>query len=157
LPVSKEDRISRLKQAASQKSEDAYTRSAQAITRLLTAGRQINFSTVAEAASVSRPYLYGHEALRQRILDLRKTPPGPSVGAASVRQNRASDDSIRVKLEVVKTALDELKAENAALRSENRRLVAEVLDLRRSTRTARGRSANQNSGLSEQRSGGDQA
>uniref|UniRef100_B8HWN6 Transposase n=1 Tax=Cyanothece sp. (strain PCC 7425 / ATCC 29141) TaxID=395961 RepID=B8HWN6_CYAP4 len=110
-----------IKLAAQRKREETFTRTDEAIKQLIRDRKPINFESVAEAANVTRAWIYKQPELRQRIETLRsqqaskkELPP----------QARASDAS--------KTAMI------ATLREENKRLRAEIQRLKRDLESAYG-------------------
>lgn len=111
------DGAQRLAEAARQRSESATRRAQQAIRTLDRAGQPINFTAVAQAASVSRGWLYRVPTLRteiERLRSLRSRASRP----LPINQ-RSSDASNRQRIE---TLLDA----NRALRAENRRLNQQI-------------------------------
>ena len=72
------------------------------IQKMIEQGELINYHTVAQAAGVSRTYLYQHEDLRQQIDDCRISG--------------MSKDELRT--EVMKLRLQELRLRNWMLKSE---------------------------------------
>jgi uncharacterized small protein (DUF1192 family) len=123
------DNSAALVASARDRRADTIERARAALQRLDAAGEPITFSAVACAASVSRAWRYREASLRAEIDRLRacRPLPGPSVPSAQ----RASEGSLRRRLE----AADE---EITLLRDENRRLhdqLAKTLGERRVDRT----------------------
>lgn len=102
-----------LRSAAEQKKNAALERTDKAISQMVKQGKKINFHTVAEAAGVSIAYLYKHDAIKQRIDQLRKQQ-SPIKGLAQ-KQN-ASDESKKAIITALKKRISELQAENKGLR-----------------------------------------
>jgi hypothetical protein len=100
--------------AAKRRSEHAHVRAGDALRELDKRGGSISFQAVARQAGVSRQWLYQQPELRaeiERLRGRRREQPGPVPAA-----ERASDASLRQRLET--------------LLEENRRLRAEVADLK---------------------------
>lgn len=81
-----------LRKTAQAKAEAARQRAEEAIRLLTKEKRPINFTTVAETAHVSTAWLYAHEDIKRRIIELRAHQvPKPSIWIPP--QERASDAS----------------------------------------------------------------
>jgi hypothetical protein len=109
------DRTASLAAAAARKRDAALERTHHALRDLATRGEIITFQSVARAAAVSRQWLYQQPELRAEIERLREHRPSPPARAA---RERASESSLRQRVE---TLLDEnrrLRKDNAALRDE---------------------------------------
>jgi hypothetical protein len=74
----------------------------------------ITFSTVAEAAFVSRSWLYRDRSLRTEIERLRTDSPSAAMPSAQ----RASPDSMHRQFEALLDEITRLKKENQSLRAE---------------------------------------
>jgi hypothetical protein len=104
-------------QAARRRSQATRERAIHALRRLAAAGDPVTFDTVARKAGVSRSWLYAQPDLRLEIGRLRaqqgqgRAPGSPPIPA----RQRASDASLRRRLEAV-------NAESRRLRQENQRL-----------------------------------
>jgi Family of unknown function (DUF6262) len=85
---------------ATSKAVDARRRAELAIQELVVEQRPLNFSTIAERASVSKTYLYNDADLRKRIEDLREQR---CMRTARQRQVRVQTDA---SLKVVIAAKD---------------------------------------------------
>jgi hypothetical protein len=113
------DNSQHLVAAARRRALDTRARAVRTLRRLDGAGRPVSFDTVAREARVSRSWLYGQADLRAEIVRLRArsgnllsmSPPVP------VRQ-RASEASLRRRLEAANQQLGRLRAENQRLREE---------------------------------------
>ena len=91
-------------------------RAVAAIRRMDNAGQPISFDAVAREGKVSRSWLYNQPDLRTEIERLRaRRDPGPTGHRLPDRQ-RASDASLRRRLEVATERNRQLEAENAAMR-----------------------------------------
>jgi hypothetical protein len=107
-------------QAARGRSQATRDRAIQALRRLAAKGGPVTFDTVARTAEVSRSWLYAQPDLRLEIGRLRaqqqqgQAPNGPAV---PVRQ-RASDASLRRRMEAVNAEVRRLREENRELREQ---------------------------------------
>lgn len=123
-----------LSDAATQRHELTRSKAVQALRELDRAGAPVTFAGVAQAAGVSRSWLYTQPDISSQIRRLReKTQAAGSAGAIPAGQ-RATDASLRARLT---TALDrnrQLADENARLR----RQLARALGDQRSARTRSG-------------------
>lgn len=123
-------RIARLKEAAQRKHEDARAKANRALMALEAKGAAINFRAVADAARVSKDFLYSQADLAARIREARTTRSGvPAVPAGE----RLSSEGALVQLAVIKTANEVLRREVEDLRRENAALRGELIKLRRSS------------------------
>jgi hypothetical protein len=123
-----------LAEAAARRHELTRARAIQALRELDQAGTPVTFAGVAQAAGISRSWLYTQPDISSEIRRLRgKTDGAGSAGAIPAAQ-RASDTSLRARLA---TALDrnrQLADENARLR---RQLAQRVGDQRSSRDSVR--------------------
>ena len=110
------DRHAGLARAAARKHDDAHDRAVEAIRELDRAGEPITFKAVAAAAGVSRQWLYTQPDLRQDIerLRIQRTGTAPRVPAAQ----RASEESLRQRVELLIDANGRLRTEIGALNAE---------------------------------------
>lgn len=92
-------------------------------------GAAVSFQAVARCAGVSRQWLYTQPALRAQIEQLRDRAPA-GTGGVPARQ-RATEASLRQRLET-------LREENQRLRKENQGLKAELAIAYGQQRQARG-------------------
>ena len=123
-----------LSEAAARRHELTRSKAVQALRELDRAGAPVTFAGVAQAAGVSRSWLYTQSDISSQIRRLRnKTQDAGSAGAIPAAQ-RATDASLRARLA---TALDrnkQLADDNARLR----RQLARALGDQRSARTRSG-------------------
>ncbi|MGH9244045.1 MAG: DUF6262 family protein [Acidimicrobiales bacterium] len=104
--------------SAHRRSEDTRHRALQALRRLDGAGQAVTFVSLAQAAAVSRSWLYRQPDLRaeiDRLRTTRSTTPPPSA-------QRASTESMRRRLEATLDETRRLKEENRQLREQLARL-----------------------------------
>jgi DNA repair exonuclease SbcCD ATPase subunit len=107
------DRIEVLREAA-QARHDATLRRAEATLRTLVRhGAPITFRGFADAAGVSRSWLYRQPQLREQIEQLRqqRSSRAPTVPSAE----RASTDSLRQQIQTYREEIARLSKENQAL------------------------------------------
>ncbi len=114
--MTRADNTRHLRQAATDRHNDAVERATAALTDLNRQGRSITFTAVAETGNVSRTWLYTQPALRDTITSLRTghTRPAPAVPAAQ----RATTESLRQRLDTARQDLTRLRAENQTLRDQ---------------------------------------
>jgi hypothetical protein len=102
--------------AARDRATATRRRAVAAIRRMNNAGQPISFDAVAREGKVSRSWLYSQPDLRAEIERLRaRRDPGPTRHRLPDRQ-RASDASLRRRLEVTTERNRQLEAENRHLR-----------------------------------------
>jgi hypothetical protein len=101
--------------AAQKRSQDTRRRAQEALRRLDRAGEPITFAAVAQAASVSRSWLYRQPELRAEIDRLRAVTP-PAVPLPSAE--RTSAESSRRRREAMLAEIQRLKDENRQLREQ---------------------------------------
>ena len=105
--------------AARQRREAALRRTEEALRRLDHAGAAISFRAVAEAASVSRAWLYREPALRAEIERLRSDPTRHHGAVVAPSVQRASDESKQRRLEAVLEEITRLKKRTASSASSS--------------------------------------
>jgi Family of unknown function (DUF6262) len=106
-----------LVQAAHAKHADAVERAQEALRRLDRSGQPITFSTVAQAASVHRSWLYRQPDLRAQIERLRANRQ-PRTHRQVPTAQRATTDSLRERVEALRQEAARLRQENHALRDQ---------------------------------------
>jgi hypothetical protein len=106
-----------LSEAAAGRHRRAVERAERAVRELDAEGAAVTFQSVARRAGVSRQWLYTQPALRAQIERLRDRPT-PVADGVPARQ-RATEASLRQRLET-------LRAENQRLREDNARLKTEL-------------------------------
>jgi hypothetical protein len=123
-----------LSEAAARRHELTRSRAIQALRELDRAGAPVTFAGVAQAAGVSRSWLYTQPDISSQIRRLRKkTDDAGSAGAVPAAQ-RATDASLRARLTAALDRNKELADDNARLR----RHLARALGDQRSARTRTG-------------------
>jgi hypothetical protein len=114
--------------AAHQRREYTRAKAIQALRELDRAGMAITFQTVAQAAQVSRSWLYAQPDIRAEIQRLRGATGQPPTSPIPAAQ-RATADSLRRRLEATQERIRQLTEENQRLR----RQLAQALGERRQT------------------------
>jgi negative regulator of sigma E activity len=123
-----------LAEAASRRHELTRAKAIQVLRELDRAGTPVTFAGVAQAAGISRSWLYTQPDISGQIRRLREKANGTgSVGAIPAGQ-RASDASLRARLAAALNRNKQLAGENARLR----RQLARALGDQRSARTRSG-------------------
>jgi hypothetical protein len=102
--------------AAAARHQRAVQRAEQALRDLDREGAAIGFQAVARRAGVSRQWLYTQPALRAEIERLRDRRP-PTADGVPARQ-RATEASLRQRLETLRAENQRLREENANLKTE---------------------------------------
>jgi hypothetical protein len=103
--------------AARRRHELTRAKAVQALRELDRAGALISFAAVAHAAGVSRSWLYAEDDLRQEIIRLREVTRRASTPAVPASQ-RASDASLRRRLEAAEQRIRQLREDNDKLRRQ---------------------------------------
>jgi hypothetical protein len=123
-----------LSEAAARRHELTRARAVQALRELDRAGVPVTFAGVAQAAGISRSWLYTPPDISSQIRRLREKADGAGSAGAIPAGQRTTEASLRARLT---TALDrnkQLADENARLR----RQLARALGDQRSARTRSG-------------------
>jgi hypothetical protein len=111
-----------LVQAARRRSQATRERAIRALRHLAGSGDLVTFDTVARAAGVSRSWLYAQPDLRLEIGRLRaQQGAGPRRASNSPpipARQRASDASLRRRLEAIDAEIRRLRQENQQLREQ---------------------------------------
>jgi small-conductance mechanosensitive channel len=103
--------------AARRRRELTRAKAVQALRELDRAGTPVTFGVVAQAAGVSRSWLYAQPDVRAEIQRLREATlraPTPPIPAAQ----RATTDSLRQRLETTHERIRQLTEENQRLRRQ---------------------------------------
>ncbi len=125
-------RLDPLAEAAARRHELTRSRAVQALRELDRSGDPVTFAGVAQAAGVSRSWLYTQPDIRSQIRKLRaRTTSAGSAGAIPAAQ-RATDASLRARLTAALDRNKQLADENAQLR---RQLARALGDERSRTRS----------------------
>ena len=123
-----------LAEAAARRHELTRAKAVQALRELDRAGSPVTFAAVAQAAGISRSWLYTQPDISSQIRRLRtKTEGAGSAGAIPAAQ-RPTDASLRARLTAALGRNKQLADDNARLR----RQLARALGDQRSERTRSG-------------------
>jgi len=123
-----------LSEAAARRHELTRSRAVQALRELDRSGTPVTFAGVAQAAGISRSWLYTQPDISSQIRRLRQeTKAAGSAGGIPAAQ-RATDASLRARLAAALDRNRQLADENARLR----RQLARALGDQRSARTRTG-------------------
>jgi hypothetical protein len=111
--------------AARRRREYTRSKAVQALREIEAAGTAASFEAVARAAGVSRSWLYTQPDLRVEIERLR-TAGRPSSPAQVPARQRASDASVRQRLEAANELNRRLTVENRELRRQLARALGDL-------------------------------
>jgi hypothetical protein len=120
-----------LSEAAARRHELTRARAVQALRELDRAGTPVTFAGVAQAAGISRSWLYTQPDISSHIRQLRKKTDG---GGSIPAGQRATEASLRARLAAALDRNKQLADENARLR----RQLARALGDQRSAQTRSG-------------------
>jgi hypothetical protein len=123
-----------LAEAAARRHELTRARAIQALRELDRAGIPVTFAGVAQAAGISRSWLYSQPDISSQIRRLRAKTDGASSAGAVPASQRATDASLRARLTAALDRNRQLADDNARLR----RQLARALGDQRSARTRSG-------------------
>lgn len=127
------DNTGHLADAARRRRELTRAKAIQAIRELDHAGTPVTFNAVAQAGGVSRSWLYAQDDIRVEIQRLRDATQQAPTSASIPTNQRASNDSLRQRLQAAHDRNRSLAQENARLR---RQLAHALGDQRASPRPA---------------------
>jgi negative regulator of sigma E activity len=123
-----------LAEAASRRHELTRSKAIQTLRELDRAGTPVTFAAVAQAAGVSRSWLYTQPDISGQIRRLRKSKDDAGSADAIPSGQRATDASLRARLAAALDRNKQLADENARLR----RQLARALGDQRAARTRSG-------------------
>jgi hypothetical protein len=123
-----------LTEAAARRHELTRAKAIQALRELDRAGAPVTFAGVAQAAGISRSWLYTQPDISGQIRKLRNDASGRDPATAIPAGQRATGESLRVRLTAALNRNQQLADENARLR----RQLARALGDQRSSRTRSG-------------------
>jgi hypothetical protein len=112
--MNRADNSPSLAQANARRHQAALAATHHAIEQLRREGKPVNYAAVAQAAGVSRTWLYSQDQIRDLISDLRKHEPP----AAALTAQRASTSSLRQRLDTACAEITRLRTENRSLRDQ---------------------------------------
>jgi Family of unknown function (DUF6262) len=123
-----------LSKAAARRHELTRAKAIQALRELDRAGTPMTFAAVAQAARISRSWLYTQPDISDQIRRLRGKTDGPGSAGAIPAGQRATDASLRARLTTAISRNQRLTDENTQLR----RQLARALGDQRASRTRTG-------------------
>lgn len=121
--MSRADNTAHLRQAVADRRDSATRRTAAVIAEFDRTGAVVNVAGVANAAGVSRSWLYEQPDLLAAVTQLRERSINHAVSIPSAQ--RATDESIRRRLDIATAEIERLRTENAALRDQVARTLGE--------------------------------
>jgi uncharacterized protein DUF6262 len=107
-----------LSESATRRHELTRSRAMQALRELDRAGTPVTFAKVAQAAGVSRSWLYTQPDISDQIRRLRKLADGAGSAGAIPASQRATDASLSARLASALQRNKQLADENARLRRQ---------------------------------------
>jgi len=110
------DPVGPLAQAAARRHELTRSKAIQALRELDRSGQPVTFAAVAQAAGISRSWLYAQADISDQIRRLRESTD--SVGSAIPAAQRATGASLRARLTAALDRNKQLADENARLRRQ---------------------------------------
>lgn len=113
---------------ARRRSEQTQQRAQQTLTAMATRGDRITLARLAQAAGVSRSWIYTQPELREQIEQLRLATPARPHGSAAA--NRASLESLKRRLDLAHQRIAQLRDENEQLRRSVEQLHGQLRELR---------------------------
>jgi hypothetical protein len=112
------DRTPPIVAAARRRRELTRAKAIRALRELERTGAPVSFAAVAQAAGISRSWLYAQDDLRAQITRLREATCGHPKTPAIPASQRASDASLRRRLELAEQRIRQLRNDNDRLRRE---------------------------------------
>lgn len=104
-----------IKAAAQKKREAAFAKTEEAIKTLIREKKPVNFESVAEAAGVTRAWLYKQPEIRSRIEFLRQQQSPKKALPPALKASDASKDAV---IKTLKQRIKKLEDENKELRRQ---------------------------------------
>lgn len=120
--MSRADNTLHLRRAAAERRDVATRRTVAAIDEFDRTGASVTVAGVASAAGVSRSWLYDQPDLLAAALRLRQRIP---IAPRLPNAQRATDESLRQRLDAARAEIERLRTENAALRDQVARTLGE--------------------------------
>ena len=115
------DKMKGLVESDRKRTEEAKTKALDAINKLITSGKKVNFNTVYRHSGISKSFLYGDKEIRIRIEEQR------ACNVNNEMNQRAKYDKTSRSKDVIIEAKDKRIAK---LEAENRKLRIELEQLR---------------------------
>jgi hypothetical protein len=111
------DRAGRLAEHARARHEQTLQRAQAALAAMASDGTPVTIARLAANAGVSRAWIYNQPGLREQIRQLQRHH-APAIPLARPAATRASDESLRRRLELAHQKVTQLRAENQQLRHD---------------------------------------
>ncbi len=121
--MSRADNTGHLLRAAAERRDAATRRAAAVIAEFDRTGQSVTVAGIASAARVSRSWLYEQPDLIDAVTRLRARIT--TSAAAIPGAQRASDESLRQRLDAARAEIERLRTENTALRDQVARALGE--------------------------------
>jgi small-conductance mechanosensitive channel len=115
--MTRADNSHHLRRAAAARNVAAHDRTRAVIEDLDRRGQAVTFVAVAQAAGVSRSWLYNQTDLNDSIAALRRAGTHPDIATPPFAQ-RATTDSLRQRLDSAREDITRLRSDNATLRDQ---------------------------------------
>jgi hypothetical protein len=120
--VSRADNAAHLLKAVADRRDAATRRAVAVIDEFARTGAAVTVAGVANAAGVSRSWLYEQPDL---LADVTRLRDHAAHGAPLPAAQRASDESLRQRLDTARAEIERLRTENATLRDQLARALGE--------------------------------
>ncbi len=120
--MSRADNTAHLLKAVAERRDAATRRTIAVIAEFDGTGAALTVAGVASAAGVSRSWIYEQPDL---VADINRLRDRSANGAAIPTAQRASDESLRRRLDSARAEIERLRTENAALRDQVARTLGE--------------------------------
>jgi hypothetical protein len=111
------DQASSLAEHARARHEQTLQRAQDALVALARNGEPVTIARLASEAGVSRAWIYTQPGLRDQVKRMQRGHP-PGTPPARQAGSRASDESLRRRLELAHQKITQLRAENQQLRRD---------------------------------------
>lgn len=111
------DQASRLAEHARARHEQTLQRAQDTLADLARNGEPVTIARLASEAGVSRAWIYTQPALRDQVKRIQHSQP-PGTPPPRQAGSRASDESLRRRLELAHQKITQLRAENQRLRRD---------------------------------------
>lgn len=108
------DHVHHLAQHARQRHERTLQKASETLTALTEGGERVSIAALATRAGVSRSWIYTQPELRERIEQLQQ--PSSHINRRGDGATRASDESLRRRLDLAHQRITQLRNENQQLR-----------------------------------------
>ncbi|MDZ7679853.1 MAG: DUF6262 family protein [Acidimicrobiales bacterium] len=120
--MTRADNTDHLRRAAADRRDAATRRTIAVIDEFDRTGAAVTIAGIASAAGVSRSWLYEQPDLLAGALQLRDRTGTPSLPTAQ----RASNESLRQRLDAARTEIEHLRMENVTLRDQLARALGQA-------------------------------